>query len=920
MPSIWNKIEEIINPSKNEEFGWRISSAKNSEILAISSPSSNNDNLSLINSGNVKVYSIQNSNTSQLGETLNGQASNQSFGYSIDLSKNGEILAVGSPGNESNAGLINIYEFKNNNWSPLGNQISKESNNNYFGWSLNLSSDGKTLAIGDPFYDLTDGTADVGSVHVYSFNQTLDSWEEIGNPIFGKTANENLGYDVDLDSGILAIGSPEKNLSNKNGFVSTYQLNGNQWIKFGEDIIGEDFTDESGSSISLATPNNQLDGALIAIGAMKNDGNNSNNSGHVRVYQYDLNNDNWIQKGNDIDGSNIGDLSSYSIDLSQNGNYLSIGSVKHDYLNIPDAGQVRIFNFDQNTNIWRQSGFDIGGNVANEKFGASLSFSEDGNTLAVSSLNGGLNNAGNLQLYKLGETIYPVTKKTLDNNNSIIRYSYKLLDSVTGDKVTGVNLWTLDDSGENTIFDEVYSKKKYDLLIEAKTTDQENLWNLETFDLTLNLADGVFSNFDSAEISFGSNVNFAKSHSYLNKNNFNGVYSQPKEGLRITGAIGSELNSGNRINKDYVELFRVKNLSFDQTVERGNENGETLAVDIISNDYDTVISNYQDTDNNGILDNAFIASLDELGYSQSKQSVEIDRTNEIYTYQTFAEMVEHGTTLWTQRVIGSNAKTFLIRNGSTVNGRSWWSNIGNFESELDSIVAGNIGSSNNKLSLTSYSNKTNLSNPGENTVKGYSVTKVSNDGKASSWDDSTSESFSIDLRVKVNGTEGNSITGESFYSLDGDDFKGNESVKNKSSLLSKNIITYQGDLNYDGRVSLVDLAYLNAGKINADKNSYIASRDVDANFDGEITVADIAVLEKDFLKSIHDNTDHNQSWDETKWQVPVNTDVERQGLSIGSISEFDTLINFDNTSYLQQENLENLGIQTSANIPLTETL
>ena len=28
---------------------------------------------------------------------------------------------------------------------------------------------------------------------------------------------------------------------------------------------------------------------------------------------------------------------------------------------------------------------------------------------------------------------------------------------------------------------------------------------------------------------------------------------------------------------------------------------------------------------------------------------------------------------------------------------------------------------------------------------------------------------------------------------------------------SKNLITYQGDLNYDGRVSFKDLAYLNAG-------------------------------------------------------------------------------------------------------------
>ena len=64
----------------------------------------------------------------------------------------------------------------------------------------------------------------------------------------------------------------------------------------------------------------------------------------------------------------------------------------------------------------------------------------------------------------------------------------------------------------------------------------KKIFGIRNFDL-IKFSRWSFSNFDSAEISFGSNVNFAKSHSYLNKNNFNGVYSQQKEGLRITGAL-----------------------------------------------------------------------------------------------------------------------------------------------------------------------------------------------------------------------------------------------------------------------------------------------------------------------------------------------------------------------------------------------
>ena len=66
--------------------------------------------------------------------------------------------------------------------------------------------------------------------------------------------------------------------------------------KKGNDIIGEDSGDMSGYSISLSS-----NGEIIAIGSPYNDGN-LEDSGSVRVFQYNEVNSSWVQLGNDIDG------------------------------------------------------------------------------------------------------------------------------------------------------------------------------------------------------------------------------------------------------------------------------------------------------------------------------------------------------------------------------------------------------------------------------------------------------------------------------------------------------------------------------------------------------------------------------------------------------------------------------------------
>ena len=138
------------------------------------------------------------------------------------------------------------------------------------------------------------------------------------------------------------------------------------------------------------------------------------------------------------------------------------------------------------------------------------------------------------------------------------------------------------------------------------------------------------------------------------------------------------------------------------------------------------------------------------------------------------------------------------------------------------------------------------------------------------WEADAAESTEITAKVEVTGKAGNvldlseGILGVSTETSD-------EVFENE--LGSKNLITFQGDLNYDGRVSFKDLAYLNAGaarqelvdKVDDDGNqvtndfgaveqvatdeSYAS--DVDANYDGKVSIADLSVLEKDWGKSLH---------------------------------------------------------------------
>ena len=139
--------------------------------------------------------------------------------------------------------------------------------------------------------------------------------------------------------------------------LETYIIYTMSWNQLGSDIDGEATADESGFSVSF----NEI-GDRVAIGANRNDGINGNDSGHVRVYDYD--GTDWIQVGQDMDGEAGNDGGGRSVSLSANGGRLAIGANRNDGGG-SNSGHVRVYYYNGTT--WVQVGQDIDGEAPGDR-------------------------------------------------------------------------------------------------------------------------------------------------------------------------------------------------------------------------------------------------------------------------------------------------------------------------------------------------------------------------------------------------------------------------------------------------------------------------------------------------------------------------------------------------------------------------
>ncbi len=391
----WTQIgQDIDGEAANNYSGWSVSLSSDGSVVAIGA-TVNDGNGS--NSGQVRMYQNTDGTWTQIGQDIDGEAADNYSGWSVSLSADGNIVAIGAPlnsGNVNGAGHVRVYKNNAGTWTQIGSDIDGNATSDSFGWSVSLSSDGSIVAIGAY---RNDGNGDSAG-HVRVFQNNTGTWTQIGSDIEGEAAEDESGYSISLSSDglVVAIGAPNNDGNGNTGHTRVYQNNAGTWTQIGLDIDGETENDYSGSAVSLNS-----DGSIVAIGSRINDGNGTS-SGHVRVFKNTSGT--WTQVGSDIDGEAAFDYFGSAVSLSSNGLMIAIGAVFNDG-NGSNSGHVRIYENIDGT--WTQVGSDINGEAVSDQFGFSVSLSSDGLAVAIGTPynDGNGTSSGHVKVYQNTTTL-----------------------------------------------------------------------------------------------------------------------------------------------------------------------------------------------------------------------------------------------------------------------------------------------------------------------------------------------------------------------------------------------------------------------------------------------------------------------------------------------------------------------------------
>jgi hypothetical protein len=139
------------------------------------------------------VYEWINSSWVQRGADIDGEAAFDESGNSVSLSADGSIVAIGAIGNDgngNNSGHVRVYEWINSSWIQRVADINGEVASDESGYSVSLSADGSIVAIGARFNDGNGSNS--GHVRVYEYNEGIQTQIALKAPLANPTFTGNV--------------------------------------------------------------------------------------------------------------------------------------------------------------------------------------------------------------------------------------------------------------------------------------------------------------------------------------------------------------------------------------------------------------------------------------------------------------------------------------------------------------------------------------------------------------------------------------------------------------------------------------------------------------------------------------------------------------------------------------------------------
>lgn len=260
----WVQVgSDIDGESARDESGVGVALSADGKIVAIGAIRSTTDAFSV---GQVRVFANTDGEWVQRGGGIHGESELDELGRSVDLSADGNTLAISAPRTGMEAGSVQVHQWSGSSWEQIGEDLQSEAAGDGFGASVALSADGVTLAVGAPFND--GGSPGAGHVRVYE--RVIDTWLQVGTDLDGVARNDRVGTSVALsaDGQTLAFGAPTPGAAA--GYVRVHGLSGVKCDGLTATIVGT-----PGNDVLLGTPGVDviagLQGDDILRGAAGND-------------------------------------------------------------------------------------------------------------------------------------------------------------------------------------------------------------------------------------------------------------------------------------------------------------------------------------------------------------------------------------------------------------------------------------------------------------------------------------------------------------------------------------------------------------------------------------------------------------------------------------------------------------------------
>lgn len=368
------------------------------------------DDVNGVDAGSLQVYTS--AVVRQWGNTVMGPVDFARAGHATALDADGDTWAVGMPNLDHGLpimGRVEVYRWLHGAWTPLGGAVTGDATGDLFGTSVAIDAAGDTIVVGAPGAD-NGADTDAGEVKVFDWDGT--TWVQRGASLYGLLPDSDLGTAVDIDASgeVIVVGAPGTGLTGVDvGQTTIWVWNGNAWLPRGLPVAGDNASDYSGAAVAISA-----DASTIAVGDPYYDDSGmiiivpaaavqpafgGPDTGRVRVFRW--NGAMWLQRGSALIGAMASDLLGFDVDLDATGDVLAVGIPGAD-ISAPGSNEGRASVFTWSGAAWGLRGSDIEGALVGDAAGRSLSLSDDGTVLAMSSPLGDFGgvDAGNTRLFR----------------------------------------------------------------------------------------------------------------------------------------------------------------------------------------------------------------------------------------------------------------------------------------------------------------------------------------------------------------------------------------------------------------------------------------------------------------------------------------------------------------------------------------